>query len=36
MVIITVLRMTDNTTSKSALSEFSIKLIGKENESGDD
>lgn len=28
--------MTDNTISRSAPSEFSIKLIGKENESGDD
>jgi hypothetical protein len=28
--------MTDNTISKSRVSEFSIKLKGKENEFGDD
>jgi hypothetical protein len=28
--------MTANTISKSTLSEFSIKLVGKENEIGDD
>lgn len=28
--------MTDNTISKSKVSEFSIKLKGKENEFGDD
>jgi hypothetical protein len=36
MVIITVLRITDNIISKSAVSEFSIKLKGKDDEGGDD
>jgi hypothetical protein len=35
VVIITVLRITDNIISKSAVSEFSIKLKGKDDEGGD-
>ena len=36
MVIITVLKMTDNIISKSATSEVSIKLKGEDDGLGDD